>query len=104
MVRLLGLDEYTASWLSSTIGLSSVIGRPFLGSMADYLKVHPIWSYCINQVQAFIITNWKYIVSKEQSLFRSGCARIRFDVISIRDVNGVSIFQAQRYIAGQIFL
>jgi len=44
------MDENLASWLSSTFGIASIVGRPFTGFVANYLHIHPLWSYCANQV------------------------------------------------------
>ena len=44
------VDENTASWLSSTIGLASVIGRSSTGFVANYFHVYPLNAYIANQV------------------------------------------------------
>ena len=49
--RLEGMDANTASWLSSTFGLASVVGRPVTGFISNYFDIFPLWSYCANQVK-----------------------------------------------------
>ena len=60
-LRLLdGVDEVTASWLSSTIGLASIIGRPCTGFLANYFHVHPLTAYVVNQVYNKLYTVYYY--------------------------------------------
>ena len=48
--RSQNIDQNTAYWLSSALGIAGIFGRPFVGFLSSGLKLPAIWCYCGNQV------------------------------------------------------
>ena len=73
------VDANTASWLSSTIGIASILGRPCTGFLANYFRIYPLNAYIANQVRRIRYCWW--IANSEKTILNSRCRTFNIFVI-----------------------